>query len=472
MKQSYEDFKIRFDYNNMMKEFVGDGGITFEEIESMEQDIKKAHREIIQKRQGNVLGFMQLPYQQQLAKEIMEFSKSIKEKIDNFVVLGIGGSALGNIALNYAINKPYYNLLTKEQRKGCPRLFVLDNIDPEFISGFLEILDLEKTAFNVITKSGGTSETMSSFMVFRKALIDKIGEQRARDRIIVTTDSKKGSLLEISKKYGYKAFYIPENVGGRFSVLSPVGLLSAAVCGIDIMQLLDGAKYMDEICKGDDVFKNPAYMNGLLHHIAMKKDKNISVMMPYSQSLKYISDWYSQLWAESLGKKYDIKGNIVNTGQTPVKALGVTDQHSQIQLYNEGPNDKVITFIRVENFEDTVEIPNMFEDMENVSYLGGHTMNQLINYEQRATEIAVTKSGKLNCTIILPEINEFTIGQLLYMFELETAFVGELLQINAFDQPGVEEGKNATYAMMGRPGYQDKKAELDNMPRKKSKYII
>jgi glucose-6-phosphate isomerase len=236
--------------------------------------------------------------------------------------------------------------------------------------------------------------------------------------------------------------------------------------------LLAGAAYMDEIVSESDVYKNPAYMAAVLQFIAMKSGKNVSVMMPYADSLKYIADWYAQLWAESLGKKYDLQGNEVYVGQTPVKALGVTDQHSQVQLYTEGPFDKVITFLAVGQYRNKVDIPGGYEDIPAVSFLGGHTLNELIQAEQMATEYALLKARRLNCTITLPEVNAFTVGQLLYFMEVETAFIGELLNINAFDQPGVEEGKNATYALLGRPGYEEKKAELDARPQKKEQYIL
>ena len=228
---------------------------------------------------------------------------------------------------------------------------------------------------------------------------------------------------------------------------------------------------MDKICRKNDVKSNPALLTALLEYLAMNKGKNISVMMPYADSLKYIADWYCQLWGESLGKAEDNDGNLIFAGQTPVKALGVTDQHSQIQLYREGPFDKVITIIAVENFRSDVTISNGCEDFPDVSFLSGHTMGELINTERRATEYALTTANRLNYTILLPEVNAFTIGQLLYMFELETAYCGAMLNINTFNQPGVEGGKNATYALFGRRGYEETKKEMDNAPKKREEYF-
>ena len=213
-------------------------------------------------------------------------------------------------------------------------------------------------------------------------------------------------------------------------------------------------------------------MAALLQYISMKRGKNISVMMPYADSLKYMSDWYAQLWAESLGKRFDLSGKDVFVGQTPVKALGVTDQHSQVQLYVEGPFDKVVTFLGVDEYRSTCVIPRGFEHIPDVSFLGGHTLNELIKAEQEATEYALMRAGRPSFSITLPKVNPETIGALLYFFEVMTAFAGELLSINAFDQPGVEGGKQATYALLGKHGFDEKREELKNAPAKNPRYII
>ena len=464
--------RIRFDFNNMMSDMLGDGwGIKREQIAALAPQIRAAIEKLNQKRKIGKTQWRELPYtQKEVVKDILTIADEIREKFEAFVLLGIGGSALGPIAVHQALNHLHYNEIPREKRGG-PRFYVVDNVDPERMQALFDVIDVKNTVFNVVTKSGNTSETIAQFLIVRNMLKEAVGEKYS-EHIIATTDAEKGSLIKIAREEGFKTFYIPAGVGGRFSELSPVGLLPAAVCGIDIEELLAGAAYMDEVCSQDDVFKNPAYMAAVLQFIAMKQGKNISVMMPYADSLKYMADWYAQLWAESLGKKLDLDGKEVYVGQTPVKALGVTDQHSQIQLYTEGPFDKEITFLTVEKYRSQVPIPRAYEDMSGVSFLGGHTMNRLIQVEQMATEYALYKAKRMNRTIILPEVNAFTIGQLLYLLEVETAFVAELLNINAFDQPGVEEGKIATYALMGRLGYENKKAELDSRPEKKAEYII
>lgn len=467
-----KEMKIRMDINNMMSEFIGEDGIKQEDIDALKDKIEAAKKAMTEKRANGKMDWRDLPYNQdEVVKDIINYVNEVKDDFEAFVVLGIGGSALGPMAVQQAINHPYYNELPREKRNGYPKLYVADNVDPEKLVYLFETIDVTKCLFNVISKSGSTSETMSQFMIIKELLDEKLGND-AKKHIVCTTDKVNGNLIKISKEEGYKTFIIPAGVGGRFSELTPVGLLPAAFCGIDIEQMLAGAAYMDELSKIEDIYKNPAYMYAILSYIGMNKGKNISVLMPYADSLKYISDWYAQLWAESLGKKYDNEGKVVNAGQTPVKALGVTDQHSQVQLYTEGPFDKIIVLMGVDKYKETIKIPKIYQDIPSLGFLGGITQNQLIQTEQMATEYALMKSGKMNMTITLPEVNEFTLGQVLYMFEVATGFTGELLNINAFDQPGVEEGKNATYAFFGRPGYEEKKKELDSRPKKDSKYII
>ncbi|MCD8037070.1 MAG: glucose-6-phosphate isomerase [Clostridiales bacterium] len=465
--------KIRVDYNNMMKKYVGEYGISDAEITALTGKAGKAHKAMEEKRLNGGMDWRQLPYnQKEVVADIKAYVDEVKDDIDAFVVLGIGGSALGPICVQQAINHPFYNELPKEKRGGYPKLYVADNVDPERLSYLFEVIDPAKSLFNCISKSGSTSETMSQFMIIKELLEELLGKEEAAKHIVCTTDIAKGNLIKIAKEEGYKTFIIPAGVGGRFSELTPVGLLPAAMCGVDIEAMLEGAAYMDELSKTEDIYSNPSYMFAILSYIAMEQGKNISVMMPYADSLKYISDWFAQLWAESLGKKTDNTGNVVNAGQTPVKSLGVTDQHSQVQLYTEGPFDKMIVLIGVDKFRRTMTIPKIYQDIPSLGFLGGVTQNKLIATEQMATEYALQKAGKANMTITLPEVNEFTLGELMYMFEVATGFAGELLNINAFDQPGVEEGKNATYAMFGRPGYDEKKAELDAKPEKSEKYVI
>lgn len=461
---------IQLDYNNMMKEYVGETGISPEEINSL--NLKKVIEGVQNKVEKKYISWTNLMHtQEKVCDEIIQYVESVKDNFDAFVVLGIGGSALGPICTQQALNHPHYNELSKEKRNGFPRFYVADNIDPEKLSYLFDVIDIDKTLFNVISKSGSTSETMSQFMIIKEMLEKKLG-QDAHKNIVCTTDEKGGNLIKVAKKEGYKTFFIPDGVGGRFSELSPVGLLPASFCGIDIKALLKGASNVENLCKDENVYKNPALMYAVLNYLSMKKNKNICVMMPYADSLKFVSDWFAQLWAESLGKKFDNDKKAIYTGQTPVKALGVTDQHSQLQLYQEGPNDKIITFIGVDKYKKDITIPNIYKDIDSLSFLGGITQNKLIQTEQKATEYALLKAQKSNMTITLKNVDEISMGELLYFFEMSVAYMGELLNIDAFDQPGVEESKNTTYAYFNRRGYEEKRKELENMPPKNNNYII
>lgn len=412
---------------------------------------------------GQWLQWMNLGYNEETIWYVKEFASQVKDKFENILVLGIGGSALGGIAVTEALLKPFWNLLTPEQRNNYPRIFFLDNIDPDTINGLLQVLDLKKTLVNVITKSGSTAETMSQFMIVKNILEKELGADY-RNNIVATTDKKTGILRQISEQEGYKTFVVPDDVGGRFSVFSAVGLLPFAMLGLDIDAMVNGIKDMDLALKNTNINENIAAQNALIHYLMdTQKGKNLSVMMPYSSRLKYVSDWYVQLWAESLGKNKDNNGNDVHVGPTPIKALGATDQHSQIQLYNEGPNDKVINFIRVKEFDTTLEIPSIFE-YTGIGYLGGKTINQLINAEADSTRVALSDYSRPTITITLDKVDAYNVAQLLYMLEVQTAIAGELYNINTFNQPGVEQAKNYTYALMGRAGYEDSaKALQDKM---------
>lgn len=463
--------QIKFDFNNMMQEQLGDKGITEGQIEAVRAKAKDAYEYLEANRGKGWMGWTELPYNQEdIVRDIIFTAAEVRAHFDNFVVLGIGGSALGPMAAFNALCHLHYNEL--DPKKRGVKFYVEDNVDPERMLALLDVIDPAKTMFNVITKSGATSETMSQYLIITDILKKRIGKDWAK-HIIATTSESKGNLIKLAKENGFKTYFIPDSVGGRFSELCPVGLLPAAVLGIDIISMLRGAAEVDKACNGSDPYKNPALMAAVLQYIAMEeKGANISVMMPYADSLKLMADWYCQLWGESLGKAVDFDGKVVHKGQTPVKSLGVTDQHSQVQLYTEGPFDKVITLIGVERFRGNVEIPVGAEEFPDVNFLCGHSMQELINTERKATEYALTRSKHLNRTILLDEVSASTIGGLMMFFQLETAYCGKMLNIDTFNQPGVEEGKNATYAMFNRKGYDAKKAELDSAPKKNPKYII
>ncbi len=449
---------ITLDYRNIDQSVIGcENGLDIQQefanykdrITSIIADLNKR-----KDKPGQWLQWMNLGYSEETLWYVKEYASMVQGRFDNILVLGIGGSALGGLAVTEALLKPYWNLLTPEQRNDLPRIFFLDNIDPDTMTGLLDMLDLSKTLVNVITKSGSTAETMSQFMIVKDRLEKELGDNY-RYNVVATTDKKTGILRQIAEQEGYKTFVVPDDVGGRFSVFSAVGLLPFALVGIDIDEITNGIKDMDLALKNTDINENIAAQNALIHYLMdTQKGKNMSVMMPYSSRLKYVSDWYTQLWAESLGKNKDKEGNNVCVGPTPIKALGATDQHSQIQLYNEGPNNKIINFIRVKEFDNTLEIPAIFE-YTGIGYLGGKTINQLINAEADSTKVVLADYQRPNVTITLEKVDGYNVAQLLYMLEVQTAIAGELYNIDAFNQPGVEQAKNYTYALMGRAGYEE-----------------
>jgi len=447
--------KLIFDFNNAVGKTAGPCGFSEKELEDAQRMLEAAHDAMDSK----AMGFRRLPTaQDDLLADIETTAGDIRQRYDNFVVLGIGGSALGPIAVHQALFADDADI----------NFFVEDNIDPVRLARVFGGLDLGKTMFNVITKSGKTSETMAQLMA-AAGMLQEVGLP-LDEHIIATTDKQNGNLARIAREEGLKTLVIPDDVGGRFSELTPVGLLPAAVCGYDIRAMLRGAADMDAICARRE--NNPAATYALLHVIGMKKGLSISVMLPYADSLKYMSDWYAQIWAESLGKRTNLAGEEVFCGQTPVKALGATDQHSQIQLYTEGPADKIITFLRVETFSRDLDIPKAFAYVDDIAFLGGRAFSELLDAERSATEYALLRAGRPSITITLSEVDAYSVGALLYFFEMATAYAGEMLDINTFDQPGVEEGKLATFALMGKPGFEEKKAEMDARPQKDEAWIM
>ncbi|RAO99145.1 glucose-6-phosphate isomerase [Petrotoga sp. 9PW.55.5.1] len=454
---------IKFDFSNVFYPNI-EKGLTEEEIYNNEEKIKDVVNKLIDENPG----FLSLPFTRVYIDRVLDL-KNWVQSFESVVVLGIGGSALGNQALQTALNPLHYNVLPIEIRKN-PKIFILDNVDPDFIASVLDQIDPKTTLFNVISKSGTTAEAMANYLIAR-GIIEGYG-LKPKNHFLFTTDPQKGILRKIAEEEGIRTLDVPPHIGGRFSVLTPVGLLSALASGIDIIDLYNGAKEMQKKVINPNVWENPAAFNALIHYLYYQKGFNISVMMSYSNKLFLLADWYRQLWAESLGKKFNLKGETVNIGQTPIKALGATDQHSQVQLYNEGPYDKVVTFLQLEKFERNIKIPKLYENLPELSYLGGHELSTLLNTELEGTEYALIENNRPNLKVIFPEINPFNIGQFIFAYEFQTAVMGNLLEINPYDQPGVELGKKVTYALMGRKGFEEFRTEVENKRTNKKQVMM
>jgi len=468
------DAQINIYYKNVFSEAVGEAdGITASQWRELAERTTPLITWLSLERQRGHTPYRDLCEKTDVAEQVKKRAAEVEETCENLVVLGIGGSALGNIALQTALNPCMYNLDDK-QRRGRPRLFVFDNIDPAQFASFLDWVGdkLDKTIFNISSKSGRTSETAAQFMIVRKLLLDRLGPEALRNQVIATTDSRQGTLRKIADELNLRCLEVPDGVGGRFSVLSAVGLFSAAMCGIDIDALLAGAKHMDKRVSCEDFYKNPAAINAAINYHFYTHGKPISVMMPYSDALKDMADWYRQLWAESLGKKVDLDRREVWIGPTPIKAMGATDQHSQVQLYREGPNDKLFTFLAVENFDNDPEIGPVPDCAPELEYLAGKKLSTLLNNEKRATEYAFLESKRPCLTVLFDRVNAYTIGQFIYLFEVTTSLAGALFNINPYDQPAVELGKEATFALMGKEGDEDFAQEIQAKTEIDEDYLI
>jgi len=456
---------LRIDYSNMM---ISPGGIDPAAWSAAGKQFGEAKRGFDTLRGGGSVGFVDLPADKKLHEQVERFSAGARGKYDDVVVLGIGGSALGPIALRTALRPSGWNMLDDKARGGFPRLQVLDNVDPETIDALLGRLRLERTLFIVTSKSGGTAETMAQFLIVH----DRITRANldVTKQMVFVTDPKQGALRPLADRLKVPALDIPASIGGRFSVLTPVGTLPAALIGIDVKSLLSGAAEMAKRCETADLTANPAGVFAMLQWLAdARLAKKIAVFMPYSDPLRDFAAWFVQLWAESLGKH---RPDGTSVGSTPLAALGATDQHAQVQLFMEGPADKTVTFVAVAERAADVTIPAAFGDVKELGYLGGHSLGELIDIEQRATAGALARRGRPNMTIHLDRVDASHVGQLMMLLEIATAYAGQLYGIDAFNQPGVELGKQFAYALLGRPGADDARKEWESLPKSDPRWVV
>jgi glucose-6-phosphate isomerase len=446
--------RLRLEYGAMFAHSLGGRGLDAAALDTIDARFPAIQASVRQQREAGRLGFLELPYERTVVEQIRSFADGFGQAFDTIVVLGIGGSALGTTMLQHALRPPHWNELSDEAREYFPRLYVLDNVDPTTIAPLLDRLDLRRTLFNVVSKSGATAETMAQFLIVRERLLGALDQEGMRGHFLFTTDPAAGVLRRIADAEGIATLPVPPAVGGRFSVLSAVGLLPAALVGVDVARLLEGAAAMDARCRTDRLRENPAALFAALQWLAHDKaGAPIHVMLPYSDRLYAVADWFRQLWAESLGKRVDRQGRDVYRGPTPIKALGATDQHSQVQLYMEGPFDKTVTFLHAHERDVDLEVPAAYADIDAIAYLGGSSLGALLDAERAATAGALTRAGRMNMTIALPRLDAFAIGELLMMLQIATVYGGELYDVDPLDQPGVELGKQLTYGLMGRPGF-------------------
>jgi glucose-6-phosphate isomerase len=450
---------MRFAYGRIFQDRLdGEHGLPRGRLRDLARRFPALQAEVRGRREAGEFGFYHLANQAGPLKVIQDFAGGLGQAYDHVLVLGIGGSALGTRTLLNALKPPAWNELDDEQRDFFPRLTVLDNIDPTSIAAALRRIDPRRVLVNVVSKSGGTAETMAQYLVVRAWLEEALGPAAYR-HFVFTTDPARGALREIALREGIATLDVPVDVGGRFSVLSPVGLLPAALVGIEVEALLDGARRAVERAETDELLKNPAALFGALLWAAdTVQNARIHVLMPYSDRLRDLAEWFRQLWAESLGKRLDRRGEPLYAGPTPLAAVGATDQHSQVQLFMEGPHDKVITFMTVEDPGEDVVIPARADLPPDLAYLCGHTLGGLLRSEYDATAAALSRMGRMNLTLGLPDLSARTVGEVLMFFQIATGYAGAWYGVDPFDQPGVELGKRLTYAALGRPGYEPESA--------------
>lgn len=442
------------DLNNVLAPALAEGGLDPARLEiggDLQRRFAEAHEVFERRRAAGDLGFLELPFDRETAGRVAEVAESFGQWFEDVVVLGIGGSGLGAVALREALLVPAWNERSDEVREYHPRLHVVDNPDPRTVQALFERIDPRRALFVVISKSGSTAETMALYLVARARVAAVVEAEQGRGHFLFVTDPERGALRALAEAEGIPTLPVPANVGGRFSVLSSVGLLPAAVCGIDIDELLAGAAAMVEACRGTDLRANPAAaLATVLWAADTELDLPIHVLMAYADRLRAFTLWFQQLWAESLGK---IRGD-GHVGPTPLPAVGATDQHAQVQLFMEGPRDKIVVFLAVDGSGIEVEVPDLHPEVETMAYLGGAGLGTLLDAERRATTEALRLRSRPSITLEVGSADARSLGALIMLFEIATVYAGALYGVDPLDQPGVELGKRLTYALMGRHGYE------------------
>jgi glucose-6-phosphate isomerase len=466
--------KLHLDLTCLMDAGIGDAGIREADLGRMATRAAEATDLTFARRARGEIGFLDLPDDAAAAQRAMEYARSLPPELDTMIVLGIGGSSLGPRALYSALGRPFDPL--RPRGPGMPRrLFFADNIDPVTFGALLELCPPERTLYNVVTKSGGTAETAAQLLVVYDRLEKALGAERTRQHLVMTTDPAAGTLRELVNELGVASFPIPANVGGRFSVLSSVGLLPAAVAGLDPVGLLEGARHMrDRIAAERDLRKNPALLLATLLHLHhAERGRPMVVMMSYVDGLYDTADWFRQLWAESLGKALDVDGKQVNVGPTPIAARGATDQHSQLQLYAEGPDDKAYLFLGARERGGELTMPaSRISQRSAYSYLAGRGMGELLDAELRGTRASLTRRNRPSAVFTLERVTAHALGELLLLLEAATGFAGPLYRIDPYDQPGVEEAKRLAYGALGRDGFAEYARQLDSLPQPDARYVF
>ena len=442
--------ELKINYENILAEKISTKhGLRKSEILDYQDQVAEiiAKMNAERKDDNSPFGFLNFPYQD--IKPYLKIAEKLARVYKYIIVVGIGGSSLGAKAIHQALHHTYWNDISNQNRGDIPKMHFLENVDPEQTFELLSVINLSQTLVVVVSKSGNTPETLANFAILRKKLISKHGKNNFAQHIIAISESGNGALHTLAEKEGYQFFPVNKAVSGRYSVLGAEGLVPAALAGIDIKKLLAGAAAMDKRCKKQKLLDNPAALLAVIQYLLYsKKSKNNTVLFSYAHHLSRIVDWYRQILAESTGKELNEQNQRVYTGITPLKAVGVIDQHSQLQLYNEGPNDKLIIFIAPEQYHHDFKISSLGADIPGTDYLNNQSYAKLFKVEALTTQFALTNYHRPNIAISIPQIDAHSMGQILFMLEVQVAILGKLLNINPFNQPGVELGKQYTKTFM------------------------
>lgn len=458
---------IHLDVSGMLRAAVPDGPDAAA-LDALAPRLEQAAATFDAMQERGLLGFRELEAHAAERARVLDWAASVRRGLDDVVVLGIGGSALGTMCMRTALLPRDWNARSAAQRDGRPRLHVLDNVDPRSVAGLLDLLDLKRTRILVVSKSGSTAETMAQYLLLRARLAE--AGLTAREHLAFITDPEKGALRRVAAAEGIPAFEVPPNVGGRFSVLSPVGTLPAALLGLDLQGLIDGATAMRDRCTAPTLRENPALAFAALQWQAQEATgRGGHVLMPYSDALRDLGPWFVQLWAESLGKR---RPDGRHVGPTPIAAVGATDQHAQVQLFMEGPRDKTVTFIDVESHPDDLDIPHGDGAPSELAYLRGHSFGELLRAECRATAGALARGGRPTMTLRVSQVDAWHLGGLWMFFELATIYAGALYGVDPLDQPGVELGKQLTYYQFGHPDWRGMREVWDALPPSDPDWVL
>lgn len=443
--------KVSFDYSKALP-FVGQ-----HEVDNMAEYVRAAHEMLHQKTgAGNdFLGWVDLPtnYDKEEFARIKKAAEKIRSDSDVLIVIGIGGSYLGARAAIEMLSHSFYNALSKEQRKGPAIFFAGNNISSTYMSNLLEAIEGKDISVNVISKSGTTTEPAIAFRIFKEILEKKYGKEGAKARIYATTDRSRGALKSLSDQEGYESFVISDDVGGRYSVLTAVGLLPIAAAGIDIDAMMQGAKDAQDDYADPDLTKNPCYQYAVVRNALLRKGKNVEMMVNYEPALHYFGEWWKQLYGESEGKD--------NKGIFPAAADFSSDLHSMGQYIQEGMRMLFETAVLVEKPRKDITITETPDDMDGLNFLAGKTIDYVNAKAAQGTALAHTDGGVPNLVVKVPALDAYCFGQLVYFFEKACGISGYLLGVNPFDQPGVEAYKKNMFALLGKPGYEDQKEALE-----------